>query len=161
MTFRVAVVAALLFFSCAGADDGDAGDAAREVAAGGIDSGRPASVADTLPPPVANGEPMPDADDAAGIPPYPGAIVHMRDPSPRPHHVIQAFTPDRWETVAAFYEESLPGWETVSAPDMVIFRKGPGDLASLTVSPWQYEDLASDAPAVLREARAAIGAAWR
>jgi len=116
---------------------------------------------DTIPQPVPNGKPMPAAEDAAGIPPYPGATVHVRNPRPRRYRVIQAFTPDSWEQVAAFYEESLPGWKVTKARDMVIFRKEPGDQASVTVSLWLYEDLPPDAAQVLRDARTAIGAAWR
>ena len=116
---------------------------------------------DSLPPPVANGQPMPPAERAAGIPPYPDAIVHMRDPGPRPFHVVQAFTPVAWDSVVAFYQERLPEWEMTRAEDMVLFRKGPGDQATVSVSPWRYQDLPLDAPSVLHDARTAIGAAWR
>lgn len=116
---------------------------------------------DTLAPPVANGEPMPPAEEAAGIPPYPDATVHMRDPRPRPFRAIQAFTRTPWDSVAAFYEEGLPGWEVIHAEDVVIFRKGPGDQATVTISPWRAEDLPPGAPPVLQQARTAIGAAWR
>ncbi|CAN5272412.1 hypothetical protein BH18GEM1_BH18GEM1_09650 [soil metagenome] len=156
---RLAIVAVLLM-GCG------AGDRSADLPAGDSASGRAAPEAraeesDTLPPPVANGEPMPYAEDAAGIPPYPGAIVHLRDTSPRPFHVIEAFTPDPWEKVAAFYEESLDGWVVTHGVDMMIFHMGPDDQATITVAPWLQQDLPPDAPRVLLQARTSIGAAWR
>lgn len=143
----------------AGCGDRGAADSAPDRTA--LEAARASGRPDTIPQPVPNGEPMPAADNAAGILPYPGATVHVRNPHPRRYHVIQAFTPDSWDRVAAFYAENLPGWKVTRARDMVIFQKGPGDEASVTVSPWLYEDLPPDAPQVLHDARTAIGAAWR
>lgn len=122
---------------------------------------RPAPTAnpDTLPQAVANGEPMPPAELAAGIPPYPNATVYVRHPARRSSHWIQAFTFDTWDQVTAFYEEQLPGWKVTKQAHVVVFEKEP-DQAAITISPWAYETLPEDAPRVLREARTAIGAAW-
>ncbi len=145
-----------LAFGCADVDNPDMGRDQRTLKAPRV---RPAVNADTLPPAVPNGEPMPPAELAAGIPPYPNATVYVRQPAPRSSHWIQAFTFDTWDQVAAFYEESLPGWKVTRQATVVVFEKEP-DQAAITISPWAYQDLPDDAPRVLREARTAIGAAW-
>lgn len=115
---------------------------------------------DTLSPPVPNGEPMPAADTAGGIPPYPGAIVWMANRAPSSTYRAYAFTPDPWERVSAFYQESLPGWRLVRTRDAIVFQKEP-DQAAVTISPWDHGALPADAPEVLRGAQTAIGIAWR
>ncbi|MGH7550025.1 MAG: hypothetical protein ACREMD_09980 [Gemmatimonadota bacterium] len=115
---------------------------------------------DTIPPPSANGEPMPAAVTAAGIPPYPGATVWMLSRAPASAFRVQAFTPDPWDRVAAFYEESLPGWRMVRTKDAVVFQKEP-DQAAIMISPWNYGVLPASAPEALREARTSIGTSWR
>ncbi|MGH7543041.1 MAG: hypothetical protein ACREK7_03810 [Gemmatimonadota bacterium] len=116
---------------------------------------------DSIPPPVANGEPMPAALKAAGIPPYPGATVWMVNPAPASTYRVNAFTPDPKERVVAFYQESLPGWRMIrTRNDIVVFQKEP-DQAAITISDWDGSVLEPGAEEVLREARTAIGTAWR
>lgn len=120
-----------------------------------------AVVHDTIPPPVADGEPMPAAREAAGIPPYPGATVWMINPAPASTFRVNAFTPDPKERVVAFYQESLPGWRMVrTRNDIVVFQKEP-DQAAITISDWDASKLGPGAAEVLRAARTAIGTAWR
>lgn len=114
----------------------------------------------TLLAPVPNGGPMPAADAAGGIPPYPGAIVQTRFPTDDPMMMIEAYTPDDWQAVAAFYQESLAGWRHVAGEDMVLFERTDGE-AAITISPWDYQDLNADALPVHRDARTIIGSAWK
>lgn len=111
-------------------------------------------------PPVANGEPMPPAETAGGIPPYPNATVYVRNREPRTMRRLEAFTFDSWDRVVEFYHQELPTWTYRQAQDTAVFTKEP-DQASIVISPWDYQDLPDDAPEVLRRARTAIGAAWR
>lgn len=112
---------------------------------------------------IPSGSPMPEAAPA-GIPPYPGAIVHARYPRNQPGiQSLEAFTPDSWAVVEAFYDTTLGrGWKKTDAKDMTVYEKG-ADEAAITLSPWNAEDLPDDGdhPDVLRNARTAIGAAWR
>ncbi len=103
---------------------------------------------------------MPAAETAGGIPPYPGAVVWMGNRAPASTYRAYAFTPDPWERVGAFYQESLPGWRMVRTKDAIVFQKEP-DQAAVTISPWDYGALPADAPEVLRQAQTAIGIAWR
>jgi hypothetical protein len=120
-----------------------------------------AVVNDTIPPPVADGEPMPAAREAAGIPPYPGAIVRMINPARASTYRVNAFTPDPKERVVAFYQESLPGWRMVrTRNDIVVFQKEP-DQAAITISDWDASKLGPGDAEVLKGARTAIGTAWR
>lgn len=120
-----------------------------------------AAAADTILPPVSDGEPMPAARDAAGIPPYPGAIVHMISAAPASTYRVNAFTADPQEQVVAFYQESLPGWRMIRSRDnIVVFQKEP-DQAAVTISDWDGSVLGPEAEEGLRRARTAIGAAWR
>lgn len=114
----------------------------------------------TLLEPVPNGGPMPAADAAGGIPPYPGAIVQTRFPTDDPMMMIEAYTPDDWQAVAAFYQAALAGWRHVAAEDMVLFERTDGQ-AAITISPWDYQDLNADALPVHRDARTIIGSAWK
>lgn len=102
---------------------------------------------------------MPAATDAGGVTPYPDAIVHMRSARRSPYFIMEAFTPDSWEDVVAFYEDSLIGWAREEAGDMVIFELD--DQAAVTISPWEYQSVPPGSPQVLQNARTAIGAAWR
>lgn len=112
---------------------------------------------------VPDGGPMPDAS-RTGIPPYPGAIVHTRFPRQRPGIVsFEAYTTDSWEEVEAYYDTTLgPVWRKIEAEDTQVYEKGD-DEAAVTLTEWNPEDLPSgvDHPAVLRNARTVIGAAWR
>ncbi len=111
--------------------------------------------------PVPEGEPMPAAEDAGGIPPYPRAVVHIRMPRENPDmRTLEAFTPDPYETVVAFYDSALAGWSKIRDVDVVVYDAG-GDRAAVTVSPWEAEQLPAGSPPALTEARTAIGAAWR
>ena len=84
----------------------------------------------------------------------------MGSRAPASTYRVHAFTPDPWERVAAFYEESLPGWRMIRTKDAIIFQKEP-DQAAVTISPWDFGALPAEAPEVLRGARTAIGIAWR
>lgn len=112
---------------------------------------------------IPNGGPMPDAS-RTGIPPYPGATVHTRFPRQRPGIVsFEAYTTDSWEEVQAYYDTTLgPDWRKIDAEDTKVYEKGD-DEAAITLTEWNPEDLPSgvDHPAVLRNARTIIGAAWR
>lgn len=147
---------AALALGCGEVDNPDMGRDRRTLRAPRT---RPSVNADTLPPAVPNGQPMPPAELAAGIPPYPNATVYVRQPAPRSSHWVQAFTFDTWDQVTAFYEENLPGWKVTKQATVVVFEKEP-DQAAITISPWAYQVLPDDAPRVLREARTAIGTAW-
>lgn len=138
---------------------------------GGDPSLAPASPPDTSsfavaePPPirqgfVPNGSPMPAAETAAGIPPYPNAVVHVIQPRRSEVHYLEAFTPDPWEVVVDYYTRRLTGWTMVRAEDTVIFEQVP-DRAAVTVQPWELENAPAGQPEVLTRARTAIGAAWR
>jgi hypothetical protein len=77
-------------------------------------------------------------------------------------HRFEAFTPDDWMQVVAFFDSQLgpPAWSRVQAEDMVIYERGE-DEAAITVSPWEAEHLRPGAPAFMQEANTAIGVAWR
>lgn len=156
---RLALLASALPAACGGDQDRGREVAATETAE--APAPRPAEAdPDTIPPPVPDGEPMPPAETAAGIPPYPGAIVWMPERAPSSTYRVNAFTPDTWERVAAFYQDGLPGWRMIRTRDVIVFQKEP-DQAAITISPWDFGALAPDAPEPLRKARTAIGAAWR
>ncbi len=112
---------------------------------------------------IPSGGPMPESAPA-GIVPYPGAVVHSRYPRSQPGiQSVEAFTPDSWAVVEAFYDSTLGReWKKTAAEDMTVYEKG-ADAAAITLSPWNGEELPEDvdAPDVLRNARTAIGAAWR
>lgn len=137
------------------------GGAAPDPAAEAVTPSTATAAADTIPPPVPDGQPMPAAREAAGIPPYPGAIVHMISDAPASTYRVNAFTPDPQEQVVAFYQESLPGWRMIRSPDnIVVFQKEP-DQAAVTISDWDGSVLGPEAEEGLRRARTAIGTAWR
>ena len=108
------------------------------------------------------GGPMPSAENAGGIPPYPGARVHVSREQTAEMRSFEAFTPDGQEQVVAYFDSQLgpPVWSRRVAEDMVIYEKGD-DEAAITVSPWEPEHLRPGAPAYMQDARTAIGAAWR
>jgi hypothetical protein len=154
----LAFATACLLAACGG----EGGETAREIVLPDTTAATAGSAAnDTLPPPVADGQPMPAARDAAGIPPYPGATVWMVNPAPASTYRVNAFTADPKERVVAFYQESLPGWRMVrTRNDIVVFQKEP-DQAAVTVSDWDASKLGPGDADVLRGARTAIGTAWR
>lgn len=111
--------------------------------------------------PIRNDAPMPPAEEAGGIPPYPNAVVHVRVPRDSPGiESFEAFSPDDWTVVEAFYDSTLAGWKKTRAEETVVYEKG-NDEAAVTVSPWDFDQLPIGAPETLRRARTAIGAAWR
>lgn len=109
-----------------------------------------------------DGGPMPPAANTGGIPPYEGASVHTSREQTTAMRSFEAFTPDEWTTVVAWYDSQLgpPEWSRVLAEEIVIYEKGQ-DEAAITVSVWAGESLESGVPEYMREARTAIGAAWR
>jgi hypothetical protein len=130
---------------------------------GGSDDGateQPAQQGERLGP-VANGDPMPPAEQAAGAPPYPNAVVWMRwERPPSEFESVEAFTPDSFLQVVAWYDQSLADWRRTVAKDAVHYHRDP-NVASLIVSPWEGEVLPQDSPEALRRARTSIGLAWR
>jgi hypothetical protein len=108
------------------------------------------------------GGPMPRAETAGGIPPYPGAAVRTAREQTPEMRSFEAYTPDEWTRVVAWFDSQLgpPAWSRVQAEDMVIYQKGE-DEAAITVSPWQPELLRPGAPEYMQRAQTAIGAAWR
>lgn len=138
---------------------GEGPDTARETVP--PDTTSASLAADTIPAPIPNGEPMPPARDAAGIPPYPGATVWMVDPDPASTYRVNAFTSDPKERVVAFYQESLPGWRMIrTRNDIVVFQKEP-DQAAVLIADWDASKLEPGTADVLRRARTSIGTAWR
>jgi hypothetical protein len=109
-----------------------------------------------------DGGPMPPAESAGGIPPYEGASVHTSREQTAEMRSFEAFTPDEWTEVVAWYDSRLgpPEWSRVLAEEIVIYEKGE-DEAAITVSAWIGESLKPGVPEYMREARTAIGAAWR
>lgn len=107
------------------------------------------------------GGPMPEAETASGIPPYPGAAVRTARKQTPEMRSFEAYTPDEWTRVVAWFDSQLgpPAWSRKQAEDMVIYEKG--DEAAITVSPWQPELLRPGAPEYMQGAQTAIGAAWR
>ena len=108
------------------------------------------------------GGPMPPAENAAGIPPYPGARVRVSREQTSEMRSFEAYTPDDWVRVVAYFDSQLgpPAWSRLQAEDMVIYEKGE-DEAAITVSPWEPQYLRPGAPEFLQNAQTAIGAAWR
>ncbi len=149
------VVAAL---ACGGSgDEPDPGTPA--------DSAVPAATPDTavtLVGTLPDGGPMPPAASAGGIPPYAGASVHTSRTQTSEMRTFEAYTPDEWTTVMAWYDSQLgpPEWSRVLAEEIVIYEKGE-DEAAITVSAWIGESLKPGVPEYMRQARTAIGAAWR
>lgn len=107
------------------------------------------------------GGPMPAAESAGGIPPYPGAAVRTAREQTPEMRSFEAYSPDEWTRVVAWFDSQLgpPAWSRKQAEDMVIYEKG--DEAAITVSPWQPEELRPGAPQYMQGAQTAIGAAWR
>jgi hypothetical protein len=108
------------------------------------------------------GGPMPPPEQAAGIPSYPGASVHTSRAQTSEMRSFEAYTPDEWSRVVAWFDSQLgpPAWSRLEAEDMVIYEKGQ-DEAAITISPWEGESLKPGVPEFMREARTAIGAAFR
>jgi len=111
--------------------------------------------------PVANGDPMPPPERAGGAPPYPNAVVWMRwERPPSEFHAIEAFTPDSFLQVVAYYDVALADWRRTVARDAVHYHRDP-NVASLIVAPWEGQVIPEDGPVPLRQARTSIGLAWR
>jgi hypothetical protein len=105
---------------------------------------------------------MPPASSAGGIPAYAGASVHTSRQQTSEMRSFEAYTPDEWSRVVAWYDSQLgpPEWSRVLAEEIVIYEKGD-DEAAITVSAWAGESLSPGVAEYMREARTAIGAAWR
>lgn len=115
----------------------------------------------TLAGPIENGSPMPVAARAGGAAPYPGAVVWMRQARPPSEfRALEAFTPDSFPRVVAFYDSALAGWRRTIAKDAVHYHRDP-DVVVVVVSPWDGENVPRDGPRPLRQARTSIGVAWR
>jgi hypothetical protein len=111
--------------------------------------------------PVANGDPMPPAERTGGAPPYPNAVVWMRwERPPSEFDAIEAFTPDSFLQVVAYYDVALADWRRTVAQDAVHYHLDP-NVATLIVSPWDGQVIPEDGPEALRQARTSIGLAWR
>jgi hypothetical protein len=141
------------------------GAPADEPEAAPPDTTAPAAVADTavtLLGPLPDGGPMPEAASAGGIPPYEGARVHTTREQTSEMRSFEAYTPDEWTAVVAWYDSQLgpPAWNRILAEEIVIYEKGE-DEAAITVSEWIGESLQVGVPEYMRQARTAIGAAWR
>lgn len=155
----IAILAAAL--ACGGSDD--APDAASPDSIDVDATPAPApDTAVTLVGTLPEGGPMPPAENAAGIPPYPGASVHTSRVQTSEMRSFEAYTPEEWSQVVAWFDSQLgpPAWSRLEAQDMVIYEKGE-DEAAITVSPWEGESLKPGVPEFMRGARTAIGAAWR
>jgi hypothetical protein len=109
-----------------------------------------------------DGGPMPPAESASGIPSYPGASVHTTRVQTSEMRSFEAYTPDVWSQVVAWFDSQLgpPAWSRLEAEDIVIYEKGE-DEAAITVSAWSGESLQPGVPEFMRNARTAIGAAFR
>jgi hypothetical protein len=104
---------------------------------------------------------MPPSERAGGVPPYPGAIVWQIQPRlPSEFDTVEAFTPDLFSQVVAFYDQNLPEWRRTVAKDAVHYHLDP-NVASVIVAPWDGEEIGEEGPAVLRETRTSIGIAWK
>jgi hypothetical protein len=156
LSFATALLIAAL--ACGGSgDDPDPGTPA--------DTTAPAAAPDTavtLVGALPDGGPMPPAASAGGIPPYEGASVHTSRQQTAEMRSFEAYTPDDWNRVVAWYDSQLgpPEWSRVLAEEIVIYEKGE-DEAAITVSAWAGESLKPGVPEYMRQARTAIGAAWR
>ena len=156
---------ALLAFGLACAGGSDAPDpglpdsTAPDVAPA---AGRIAPDTTTLVGLLPDGGPMPDADRAGGVPPYPGATVRTTREQTSAMRSFEAYTADDWTRVVAWFDSRLgpPAWSRVQAEDIVVYERGE-DEAAITVSPWEPEHLPGEAPAYMRSAHTAIGVAWR
>ena len=149
---------------CGGSDD----DAPAAVSADSFGAVSPASsaaapdTAVTLVGSLPEGGPMPPAESAGGIPPYPGASVRAARAQRSEMRSFDAYTPDEWTRVVAWFDSQLgpPAWSRLQAEDMVIYEKGE-DEAAITVAPWDGERLQPGVAEYQREARTVIGAAFR
>ena len=154
----VAVLPLIVALACGGSgEEPDAGSPADTAAP----AARP-DTAVTLVGALPDGGPMPPASSAGGIPPYAGASVHTSRQQTSEMRSFEAYTPDDWTTVVAWYDSQLgpPEWSRILAEEIVIYEKGE-DEAAITVSAWIGESLQVGVPEYMRRARTAIGAAWR
>lgn len=144
--------------ACGGSGDEPAADSTPDTAAASATPDTAVTLVGTLP----DGGPMPPASSAGGIPPYEGASVHTSRQQTSEMRSFEAYTPDEWTTVVAWYDSQLgpPEWSRVLAEEIVIYEKGE-DEAAITVSAWAGESLSPGVADYMRKARTAIGAAWR
>lgn len=156
-SLRLALLLAVM--ACSGS--GDEPDTASPPADTTAAAATPDS-AETLVGTLPDGGPMPPASNAGGIPPYEGASVHTSRQQTSEMRSFEAYTPDEWSRVVAWYDSQLgpPEWSRVLAEEIVIYEKGE-DEAAITVSAWTGESLKPGVPEYMRQARTAIGAAWR
>lgn len=159
----IAILAAAL--ACAGSDDAPDAPSPDSVDVDATPTTAPTAAPDTavtLVGTLPEGGPMPPAENAAGIPPYPGASVHTSQVQTSEMRSFEAYTPEEWSQVIAWFDSQLgpPAWSRLEAQDMVIYEKGE-DEAAITVSPWEGESLKPGVPEFMRNARTAIGAAFR
>ena len=144
--------------ACGGSADEPRAGSPSDTAAPAAPPDTAVTLVGTLP----DGGPMPPAASAGGIPPYEGASVHTSREQTAEMRSFEAFTPDEWTAVVAWYDSRLgpPEWSRVLAEEIVIYEKGE-DEAAITVSAWVGESLSPGVPEYMRQARTAIGAAWR
>lgn len=148
--------------ACGGSgDDAPAAASADSVAVSPAPSAAP-DTAVTLVGSLPEGGPMPPAESAGGIPPYPGASVRTARAQSSEMRSFEAYTPDDWTRVVAWFDSQLgpPVWSRLQAEDMVIYEKGD-DEAAITVAPWDGERLQPGVAEYQRQARTVIGAAFR
>jgi hypothetical protein len=150
--------------ACGGSDD-DAPAAASTDSVAVVSAPPSAAAPDTavtLVGSLPEGGPMPPAESAGGIPPYPGASVRTARAQSSEMRSFEAYTPDEWTRVIAWFDSQLgpPAWTRLQAEDMVIYEKGD-DEAAITVAPWEGERLQPGVAEYMREARTVIGAAFR
>lgn len=161
----VAFVLALSFVACGGrggdeapapADTAAVADEPADEPADGLDA---SAITDTIARVLRAGGPMPAAEEASGIPPYPTATTLLRGRHDPVYHTIEAFTEDAWTEVEAFYDARLEGWRKLKSEDTILYERG--EDAAITIVPWDGSQVPASAPEFLRRANAAIGVAWR
>ncbi len=154
------MAAALALALACGGPRGESPDEAAEGTAA-ADSLLPDQGEGALLGPVPNGSPMLPAEQAGGVPPYPGAVVWMRaERNPSEFDAVEAFTADSYPRVVAFYDSALSGWKRSQFADAVTYEL-ESDSSAVSVFPWDGAEVPEAAPAVLKDAHAAIGAAWK
>ena len=160
-----AIHGALLLAMLGCGSDDDAPAAVSADSLGAVSQSPSAATPDTavtLVGSLPEGGPMPPAESAGGIPPYPGASVRATRAQSSAMRSFEAYTPDEWTRVVAWFDSQLgpPEWSRLQAEDMVIYEKGD-DEAAITVAPWEGERLQQGVAEYQREARTVIGVAFR
>lgn len=157
----VAIALSTAALTCGGSADLPDPDSTDSTAVAATPAATP-DTAVTLVGTLPEGGPMPPAESAGGIPSYPGASVHTSREQTSEMRSFEAYTPDEWSLVVAWFDSQLgpPAWSRIEAEDIVIYEKGE-DEAAITVSAWSGESLKPGVPEFMRRARTAIGAAFR